>query len=148
MVQFGIWVCHKVINPLRPVTHTAWLSLSQTRFWDLDKILISYPIQSTWRRLKPPTSIWAERQPEAGIMCFQTSVDFKHIWSFSAHSLHCLWMAHRVSKATYKYRVTLLKKKKSQCCSHKLQAIINYIQYLLMLGQSSYPVIGLVIVSH
>lgn len=113
MVQFGIWVYHKVINPLRPVTHTAWLSLSQTRFWDLDKILISGPIQSTWRRLKRPTSIWAERQPEAGIVCFQTSVDFKHIWSFSAHSLHCLWMAHRVSKATYKYRVTLLKKKKS-----------------------------------
>lgn len=113
MVQFGIWVCHKVINPLRPVTHTAWLSLSQTRFWDLDKILISDPIQSTWRRLKPPTSIWAEMQPEAGIVCFQTSVDSKHIWSFSAHSLHCLWMAHRVSKATYKYRVTLLKKNKS-----------------------------------
>lgn len=113
MVQFGIWVYHKVINPLRPVTHTAWLSLSQTRFWDLDKILISDPIQSTWRRLKPPTSIWAEMQPEAGIVCFQTSVDFKHIWSFSAHSLHCFWMAHRVSKATYKYRVTLLKKKKS-----------------------------------
>lgn len=113
MVQFGIWVYHKVINPLRPVTHTAWLSLSQTRFWDLDKILISDPIQSTWRRLKPPTSIWAERQPEAGIVCFQTSVDFKHIWSCSAHSLHCLWMAHRVSNATYTYRVTLLKKKKS-----------------------------------
>lgn len=113
MVQFGIWVYHKVINPLRPVTHAAWLSLSQTRFWDLDKILISDPIQSTWWRLKPPTSIWAERQPEAGIVCFQTSVDFKHIWSSSAHSLHCLWMAHTVSRATYKYRVTLLKKKKS-----------------------------------
>lgn len=133
MVQFGIWVCHKVINPLRPVTHTAWLSLSQTRFWDLDKILISYPIQSTWRRLKPPTSIWAERQPEAGIVCFQTSVDFKHIWSFSAHSLHCLWMAHRVSKARYKYRVTLLKKKKVNVAatSSRLLSIISNIYWCL-----------------